>query len=329
MKPVLEVRDLTKHFSLRTGGPFSSKKRIVRAVDGVSLTLGENETVGLVGESGCGKSTTGNLILRLLEPSSGSVAYRGTELTSLSEEGLMPFRKRMQIIFQDPYASLDPMMTLGAIVAEPWEIHGTFGPKERRSEASALLAQVGLEGDYVGRYPHELSGGQRQRVAIARSLATDPELLIADEPTSALDVSVKAQIINLLRDLRDRRGLSMIFISHDLGVVRYISDRVVVMYLGRIMETGTADQIFKGPRHPYTRALLDAIPVPDPRKRRNRKHLTGEASLRDASAEACPFLPRCPCRGAGCDSRRPDLAEVEAGHYAACLYPSVKEVSAC
>lgn len=329
MNAILEVRDLSKHFSLSSGGLFSGKKRIVWAVNDVSFTLKENETIGLVGESGCGKSTTGNLILRLLEPSSGSIVYRGTELTTLSEDGLVPFRKGMQMIFQDPYASLDPMMTLAEIVAEPWEIHRTYGAKDRRQAADALLTQVGLEGDYGGRYPHELSGGQRQRVAIARSLALDPELLIADEPTSALDVSVKAQIINLLRDIRDRRGLSMIFISHDLGVVRYISDRVIVMYLGRIMEIGPTNSIFRAPLHPYTRALLDAIPVPDPRKRKARKPLVGEASLKDAGELSCPFLPRCPCRGKSCDAMSPPLLEMEADHFVACLYPSVKEVSSC
>jgi oligopeptide/dipeptide ABC transporter ATP-binding protein len=325
MNAVLSVRDLRKYFTSRSGPFWKPKIRTVRAVDGVSFDLGENETLGLVGESGCGKSTTGSLLVRLLDPTSGSILYRGTELAGMPENELAPVRKKMQMIFQDPYASLDPMMTLGAVVAEPWDIHGLYGTTERRVESEKLLALVGLEGDYAKRYPHELSGGQRQRVAIARALALDPEILIADEPTSALDVSVKAQIINLLRDIRDKRGLSMIFVSHDLGVVRHVSDRIVVMYLGRVMEEGFSRDIFAKPRHPYTRALLDAIPVPDPSRIRQRKRIRGEASLKDALTDACPFLPRCPNRGAGCDSQRPPLVEVGPGHRSACLYPDAKE----
>ncbi len=229
MSALLKVTGLSKRFESQSGPFWKRQRHIVRAVDGVSFELGEHETLGIVGESGCGKSTTGALLVRLLDQSSGSIEYRGTDITKLPESALGETRRRIQMVFQDPYASLDPMMTLGEAVAEPWEIHGTYPRSERKREAERLLLSMGLEESYARRYPHELSGGQRQRVVIARALALDPEILIADEPTSALDVSVKAQIINLLRELRDRKGLSMIFISHDLGLVRFVSDRILVM----------------------------------------------------------------------------------------------------
>jgi peptide/nickel transport system ATP-binding protein len=326
MKTVLKIEGLSKHFVSRSGPSWRRRESVVRAVDGVSFELGENEVLGLVGESGCGKSTTGSLIVRLLDPTSGSIIHRGLDIACLPETELLESRKKIQLIFQDPFASLDPMMTLGEIVAEPWEIHGIYGPKERRNEAVHLLESVGLDGELSGRYPHELSGGQRQRIAIARALALDPEILIADEPTSALDVSVKAQIINLLGDIRDTRGLSMIFISHDLSMVRHISQRIVVMYLGRIMEYGPTGEIFARPNHPYTRALLDAIPVPDPMKRGKRTIIRGEALAPDASEEICPFYPRCERRGADCDRKRPPLVETGRGRFAACLYPETEAV---
>jgi oligopeptide transport system ATP-binding protein len=321
MKALLRVEALSKRFESRSGPLWKRRRRVVKAVDGVSFELGEHETLGIVGESGCGKSTTGALLVRLIDPTSGSIDYRGVDIASLSEGDLSETRKKIQMVFQDPYASLDPMMTLGEAVAEPWEIHGIYSKAERRGEAERLLASVGLEESYCRRYPHELSGGQRQRVAIARAIALDPEILIADEPTSALDVSVKAQIINLLRELREKKGLSMIFISHDLGLVRFVSDRILVMYLGRVMEEGPAAEVFARPAHPYSRALIDSIPIPDPSKRRARTLLRGEASPVRAAFEGCPFAPRCPRRGAGCDETRPPLVEVGAGRLVACLYP--------
>ncbi len=329
MKTILFARNLSRRFVSRSGPFWKPAVRTVDAVRDVSFDLGENETLGIVGESGCGKSTTGAMLVRLLEPTSGTIAYRGNDLAGLSGKDLSLVRKKIQMIFQDPYASLDPMMTLGEAVAEPWKIHGIHGRDVQRTESAKLLDSVGLSGDYVRRYPHELSGGQRQRVAIARSLALDPEILIADEPTSALDVSVKAQIINLLRDIREQRGLSMIFISHDLSVVRHVCDSILVMYLGRVMESGPAAAVFKRPAHPYTRALLDAVPIPDPSRCRPRGRIRGEASLKDAQAEACPFFPRCAHRGRGCDEAIPARVEVERGHFAACLYPESGEESRC
>ena len=329
MNVLLDVQDLKKYYTVTSGTIFKKQTRTIRAVDGVSLSLRENETLGLVGESGCGKSTTGNLLIRLIEPTDGTITYRGTTISKLTDTQLIPYRKKIQMIFQDPYASLDPMMSLGEIVAEPWEIHGEYSVQERRKEADHLLSLVGLEGDYAKRYPHELSGGQRQRVAIARALALHPELIIADEPTSALDVSVKAQIINLLRNLRDELGLAMIFISHDLGVIRYVSDRLIVMYLGKVMESGPTKNLFNAPQHPYTRALLDAIPSPDPTKRRPHSLLKGEVQSQDNLLGICPFFPRCPCRGPLCETVNPPLVEVEPGHQVACLYPTVKEAYSC
>ena len=321
MNSILRVENLSKHFVSQSGPFWKKKQNVVRAVDDISFELGENEVLGLVGESGCGKSTTGSLLVRLLDPTSGSIFLNGKDIATLPEKELLEARKNIQLIFQDPFASLDPMMTLGEVVAEPWEIHGVHLAKDRMAEAAKLLEVVGLSGELTGRYPHELSGGQRQRVAIARALALDPRVLIADEPTSALDVSVKAQIINLLRDIRDSRGLSMVFISHDLSMVRHISNRLVVMYLGRIMEYGPTKEIFARPSHPYTRALLEAIPVPDPTKRKKRQPIRGEALASDASADLCPFHPRCPRSGPECSKQRPRLRELSPGCFTACFYP--------
>ena len=316
MSDVLQVRDLKKHFVTRSRRLWRQHERYVRAVDGISFSLGENEVIGLVGESGCGKTTAGTLIMRLLEPTDGSIVFKGTDITRLGPEELKPVRREMQIVFQDPFASLDPMMSLYQIITEPFDIHDLYAQSERIDRANHLLDIVGLDASYGTRYPHELSGGQRQRVAIARALALEPSLLIADEPTSALDVSVKAQIINLLEEVQDRIGLSILFISHDLSIVRHISDRIVVMYFGRIVETGTADEIFETPAHPYTRVLLESIPIPDPRKRRRRK-----LSLEDHRAAAQEFL------GEGFTFTPPDsgvepvLREISPGHLVSC-YPA-------
>ena len=270
-EPIVRVKDLKKHFISKSGPPWKRSVSQVKAVDGVSFSLSEHQVIGLVGESGCGKTTVGNLVVNLLKPTAGTVLFRGQDINRVDEESLKAVRRKMQIVFQDPFASLDPRMTLQQIVIEPYEIHGLYEKAERRDRADHLLSIVGLDPSYGTRYPHELSGGQRQRVAIARSLALDSEVLVADEPTSALDVSVKAQIINLLEELQERIGLSMIFISHDLSMVRHISDHIEVMYYGKIVESGDTDIIFENPIHPYTRVLLEAIPVPNPRMRRRRK----------------------------------------------------------
>ncbi len=281
---MLEVRDLTKHFRSTGGPPWRRREHVVRAVDGVSFDVGEQEVVGLVGESGCGKSTTGSLLMRLHEPTSGTISFRGDRIDSLPPAELKALRKNIQIVFQDPYASLDPMMTLDQIITEPFDIHSLYSTRERQERVDHLLEVVGLDRGYANRYPHELSGGQRQRVAIARALALEPSFLVADEPTSALDVSVKAQIINLLEEVQQRIGLSILFISHDLSVVRHISSRLIVMYYGKVVETGPTDEIFTRPLHPYTRVLLESIPIPNPRKRRTRR-LSMETHMAEASAE--------------------------------------------
>ena len=286
--PLLAVENLVKHFPLREG------KRLVRAVDGVSLTLAEGETLGIVGESGCGKSTLARLILRLIDATSGSIRFDGADLLALGAAELRRLRRDMQIVFQDPFASLDPRMTVGAIIAEPLTIHGIGSPQERRKRVERLLATVGLDPGAFARYPHEFSGGQRQRIGIARAIALEPKLLILDEPVSALDVSIQSQVLNLLMDLKAQLRLSYIFISHDLGVVEHVSDRIAVMYLGRIVEEGEAANIFNAPLHPYTRALVSAIPSLDPRQRFGRIVLSGDLPAPDDIPGGCRFHPRCP-----------------------------------
>jgi oligopeptide transport system ATP-binding protein len=317
---LLEVTDLVKHYPV-SGGMFGREVGVVRAVDGVSFTIRRGETLGLVGESGCGKTTTGRCILQLERPTSGSIRFEGQELTTLGLEALRPVRRRMQVIFQDPYSSLNPRMTVGQIVEEPLAVH-KLAPDAaaRAARVRELLGQVGLLPRYGQRYPHELSGGQRQRVGIARALAMEPSLIICDEPVSALDVSIQAQIINLLEDLQRELGLTYLFIAHDLSVVRHISDRVVVMYLGRIVEVADRQALYETPLHPYTRALLSAVPIPDPEVEAHRERvvLGGEVPSPLRPPPGCAFHPRCPIAVDDCHRSRPELHEIQPGHRAAC-----------
>ena len=317
--PLLEVRDLVKHFPVR--GSWGRRSDQIHAVCGVSFDLARGETLGLVGESGCGKSTTGRLVLRLLEATSGSVRFDGAEVTSASKKELRLMRRRMQIVFQDPFGSLDPRMTVRSIVAEPLRIHGRYadgGP----SRVKQLLERVGLSADQGGRYPHEFSGGQRQRIGIARALALDPDLLVLDEPVSALDVSIQAGVVNLLEDLQAQLGMAYVFIAHDLSVVRHIADRVAVMYLGRIVETGSRDDIYRRAAHPYTQALLSAVPVPDPDRERARRRLVlrGDVPSPIDPPSGCRFRTRCPKAEEICAAEDPALIERGQGHPVACHF---------
>ena len=292
----------------------------LRAVDGVSLDVMPGETLGLVGESGCGKSTLGRLLLRLQEPTSGRIYFEGQDITALSQSALRPFRSKMQIIFQDPYSSLNPRMTVRAALSEALRVHGTVAAhSEEEQRIAALLERVGLRPEQMRRYPHEFSGGQRQRIGIARALAVSPSFIVADEPVSALDVSIQAQIVNLLRDLQEELGLSYLFIAHDLHIVEHVSRRVAVMYLGRLVELATSEQIYARPRHPYTEALLSAAPEPDPTARKRRLLLEGDVPSPLDPPSGCAFHPRCPLVKKGlCDQEVPGLRAVEPGHEVAC-----------
>jgi oligopeptide/dipeptide ABC transporter ATP-binding protein len=316
--PLLEVRDLKKHFPIRKG-VFSQVSGHVYAVDGVSFRIERGETLGLVGESGCGKSTVGRTLLKLLEPTAGQILVNGADITSLDAAQMLPYRRQMQMIYQDPYASLNPRMSAGEIVGEPLIIHRVGGSAERRERVADLFDRVGLRPELVDGFPHEFSGGQRQRIGIARALALNPELIVGDEPVSALDVSIQAQIINLLMDLQDELKLSYLFVAHDLAVVEHISDRVAVMYLGRIVETTDKTSLFETPLHPYTEALLSAVPIPKASARaRNRVILTGDVPSPINPPSGCHFHTRCPYVMARCRHEAPVLREVRPGHWAAC-----------
>jgi oligopeptide/dipeptide ABC transporter ATP-binding protein len=315
--PLLEVRGLEKRFEVG-GAWLGRRRRLIRAVDGVSFALAGGETLGLVGESGCGKSTTGRLILRLLEPTAGQIRFEGRDLLALGRRDLWAARRRMQIVFQDPFGSLDPRMRVGRLVGEPIEIYERLDARARRRRVADLLEVVGLDASFAERYPHELSGGQRQRIGIAAALSLQPSLVVADEPVSALDVSVQAQVLNLLMDLRRRFGLTYLFISHDLHVVLHMADRVAVMYLGEIVEIGGRDDVHREPRHPYTQGLLAAIPVADPTVHRERIIPKGEVASPLAVPAGCRFHPRCPVALDRCRVERPALRAVGEGHAAAC-----------
>jgi oligopeptide/dipeptide ABC transporter ATP-binding protein len=316
--PLVEVEHLTKHFLVKQG-VFARGKGVVHAVEDVSLVVNRGETLGIVGESGCGKSTTARLMLRLLDPTEGVIRFEGRDITKLTQRSLRPLRREMQMIFQDPYSSLNPRKTIGQIVGAPFAIHKT--EKDVRARVGELLSRVGLSPEHYNRYPHEFSGGQRQRIGVARALALQPKLIVCDEPVSALDVSIQAQILNLLRALQSEFSLTYVFISHDLSVVRQISDRIAVMYLGRVVETGPADEIYDHPKHPYTAALLSAVPRASGEARRQRIVLGGDVPSPVAPPAACVFHPRCPRFHRGrCDVETP-LLEPRGRQLAACHYP--------
>jgi oligopeptide transport system ATP-binding protein len=314
---LLEIRDLKKHFPVGEG-LFSRHRGMIKAVDGVSLSVEEGETLGIVGESGCGKSTLGRTILRLLEPTSGEVYFQGKNLLALSQRELRNARRQMQIIFQDPYASLNPRMRVGDIVGEGLEIHKLAKGRAKRDRVVELLHQVGLREDHYNRYPHEFSGGQRQRIGIARALAVNPKFIVCDEPVSSLDVSIQAQIINLLQELQERMHLTYFFISHDLRVVEHISHRVAIMYLGKIVEIAKSDTIYQDAKHPYTRALLSAVPIADTSRKKERTVLQGDVPSPVHPPSGCSFHPRCPHREPVCDQKEPPLEFAADGHGVAC-----------
>ncbi|MBS0524473.1 MAG: ABC transporter ATP-binding protein [Proteobacteria bacterium] len=319
--PLLEVRGLAMHFPITEGMVVSRKVGDVKAVDGIDFSIARGETLGLVGESGCGKTTTGRCILRLEKPTQGQILYDGKDISRLPQKELVGLRRRMQVIFQDPYSSLNPRMKVGDIIAEPIRVHGLEpDPRRRRDKVRDLLSVCGLDPKFADRYPHEMSGGQRQRVGIARALAMDPEFIVCDEAVSALDVSIQAQVVNLLEDLRERYHLTYLFIAHDLSVVRHLCQRVAVMYLGRIVEMAESDELFDNPMHPYTQALLSAVPVPDPRVEAGRQFrpARGEIPSPINPPSGCVFHPRCPMAVDNCRKARPTLREMRPGHWVAC-----------
>lgn len=316
---LLSVKNLKKYFPIREG-LFNRKVRYLRALDDVTLDIKRGETLGLVGESGCGKSTAARTIIRIYNPTDGQIIFDGTDISHLSNKELMPYRKRMQMIFQDPYASLNARMTVRDIIGEPIEIHEKCSKEERLNRVYSLLSKVGLNKEHAGRYPHEFSGGQRQRIGIARALALNPEFIICDEPISALDVSIQAQVVNMLKDLQEEMGLTYLFIAHDLSMVRYISDRVGVMYMGRIVEIAKSDELYKYPLHPYTKGLLQSIPIPDPKTADMKKAaaLEGDTTNFSDILKGCRFRNRCQYAFERCSESEPLLTEINGGHMAAC-----------
>ncbi|MBW3110517.1 MULTISPECIES: ABC transporter ATP-binding protein [Bacillaceae] len=316
-EPLLKVENLKKHFPI-TGGILGRPVSSVKAVDGVSFTVNKGETLGIVGESGCGKSTTGRMLMRLIDPSEGKVTFEDRELTSLSNSEMRKVRREMQMVFQDPFASLNPRHTVEKILEEPLKVHGMGSAKERKERVHELLNIVGLSSYHAKRYPHQFSGGQRQRIGIARALMTKPKLIIADEPVSALDVSIQSQVLNLMQDLQKEFGLTYIFIAHDLGVVRHISDRVGVMYLGKMVELSNSENLYEKPLHPYTQALLSAVPVPDPDFKRETILLQGDIPSPSNPPSGCTFHTRCPHATEICKQKVPEFKEHQPGHYVAC-----------
>ena len=319
-QPLIRVQNLTKHFPITRGLIVQKQVGAVQAVDNISFDIFKGETLGLVGESGCGKSTTGRTLLQLHEPTAGQVFYKDTELTGASNAVMREMRRNIQIIFQDPYASLNPRMTVGSIVAEPLEIHNVGTSAERQQRVKEFLELVSLNPHFINRYPHEFSGGQRQRIGVARALALQPDFIVCDEPISALDVSIQAQVVNLLEELQEEFGLTYLFIAHDLSMVRHISDRVAVMYLGKIVELAPRDELYENPLHPYTQALLSAVPIPDPvlEKKRTRVILEGDVPSPVNPPSGCRFHTRCPIAEEVCNQEAPVWREAKDGHWVAC-----------
>ena len=318
MKPILEIKGLKKHFPIKTGF-FNKVTGHVRAVDGVDFQVMPGETLGIVGESGCGKSTTGRTILRLLDPSAGEVLFNGKDLAKLSKEEMRRMRKDIQMVFQDPYASLNPRKTIRQILLEPLKVHGIGSSRgERMKRVEEIIEVVGLRKEHLDRHPHDFSGGQRQRIGIARALILKPKVIIADEPVSALDVSIQSQVLNLLKDLKKEFNLTLIFISHDLSVVRHLCDRIAVMYLGRVVEIADKKQLFTNPSHPYTRALLSAVPIANPKAKRERVILKGDLPSPANPPSGCTFHPRCPVANERCKTNIPILQDIDSGHHVSC-----------